>query len=370
MLSTTMTLLGGHDAGNVNGDETVEEMTMSSGNISNNFDRNSDGINELQQDEREAGVGEDELTSPTEAVEEGEKNIVAVHTYYHHQSVNSLPEDSELNNNDVVNDRSSNLTLMGVGMPTRQFASWVHYYLTHMTMDGEAMMTPSTTVTATTPLEAVSKISTAMQINQKKVVEENRDGLHRILHNISTQEIDWDSEWDGDGGDEISREAEATRLKIRQFWKEGKLICENTSLLSSSIGRGDHRRRNNRRRVQESEGDELNSPINADEEEQQQQEEEEEEQRYRKEKFRNALGSYAERLVSIVEDEIIDNHHSTHDDDADIHYNRLTSNRLLGWIVDEYGLDGTRQLMADILLNKSEKEQLEVRCLTPPYITI
>ena len=123
--------------------------------------------------------------------------------------------------------------------------------------------------------------------------------------------------------------------------------------------------------MQESEGDELNSPINADEEEQQQQEEEEEEeQRYRKEKFRNALGSYAERLVSIVEDEIIDNHHSTHDDDADIHYNRLTSNRLLGWIVDEYGLDGTRQLMADILLNKSEKEQLEVRCLTPPYITI
>jgi len=364
-----MTLLGGHDAGNVNGDETVQEMTMSSGNISNNFDRNSDGINELQQDEREAGVGEDELTSPTEAVEEGEKNIVAVHTYYHHQSVNSLPEDSELNNNDVVNDRSSNLTLMGVGMPSRQFASWVHYYLTHMTMDGEAMITPSTTVTATTALDAVSETSAAMLINQKKVVEEKRDALNRILQLVSTQEMDWDSEWEGDGGDEISREAEATWLKIRQFWKEGKLICENTSLLTSSRGRGDYRRRHRLRRTQESEGDELNSPINTEDEVQQQ---EEEEQRYRQEKFRNALGSYAERLVSIVEDEMIDNHHSTHDEDAGIHCNRLTSsNRLLGWIEDEYGIDGTRELMADLLLNKSEKEQLEVRiCLSLPCITL
>ena len=49
-----------------------------------------------------------------------------------------LPSSSS---DDGDDDDDDGPTLMGIDMPRRQFASWVNYYLTHMTSDGEAMTT-------------------------------------------------------------------------------------------------------------------------------------------------------------------------------------------------------------------------------------
>ncbi len=366
MLSTTMTMLVGHVA-DFHGSGKTEETTI------------ADSVSNYE-------AGNDESTSPI-AIEavlgDSKKKTVAVHTYKHHR-VELLPGDAVDGTLDDVHSRSHNLTLMGVGMPPRQFASWVYYYLTHMTIDGEATMTTSTSITTTTStpfaLGSVTVKSTVTTNIQQAVMEVNREGLNEILQYVSTQEFDWDNEWEGDKEEEIVKEEETTWLKIRQFWNEGKLICANTNLVSSSRGGGDRRRRRrNRRRPMHGCGvDELAKStmvdgIDADEVE--------EEQRYREEKFRNALGGYAERLVSIVEDELGDASDAAYDgvdeeydvnklkEDSDMKQQRsivalprwTTSNRLLSWIEIEYGFENTQRLMADSLLIKSEKEQLKVR---------
>jgi len=104
------------------------------------------------------------------------------------------------------------------------------------------------------------------------------------------------------------------------------------------------------------------------------------------------LGSYADRLASIVEDELTDGAHfmggdcggdsqSNNNNDGGSHHPSeerngqtttrggalcaapewTTENGLRGWIEHGYGADETRSLLADRLLRKSEKEQLKVR---------
>ena len=99
------------------------------------------------------------------------------------------------------------------------------------------------------------------------------------------------------------------------------------------------------------------------------------------------LGSYADRLASIVEDELTDGAHLMGDcGDSQSNNNNgglypseehdgqtmqegtlyvapkwTTENGLRGWIKHGYGADTTRLLLADALLRKSEKEQLKVR---------
>ena len=55
---------------------------------------------------------------------------------------NATGEPSSSDDGD--DDDDDGPTLMGIDMPRRQFASWVNYYLTHMTSDGEAMTTGRT----------------------------------------------------------------------------------------------------------------------------------------------------------------------------------------------------------------------------------
>jgi hypothetical protein len=98
--------------------------------------------------------------------------------------------------------------------------------------------------------------------------------------------------------------------------------------------------------------------------------------------------------VSIVEDELGDyNSEAVDDNDEDVETRILadvpnqewqrteqrisgtfpqwtTSNRLFGWIENEYGIDKTQQVMADALLKKSEKEQIEVRYQTAPALVL
>lgn len=245
------------------------------------------------------------------------------------------------------------------------------------------MMTPSTIITTTS---TSGTAASATKINQQNGIQANRECINEILQHVLTLKFDWENDCEGDEGGEITKEEETTWLKIRQFWKEGKLICESTNLLSSPRGDGDRRRRRGTRRHagNGSKGDEVD---NVDENE-------EEEQRYKEDKFRNSLRSYAERLVSIVEDELGDyNSEAVDDNDEDVETRILadvpnqewqrteqrisgtfpqwtTSNRLFGWIENEYGIDKTQQVMADALLKKSEKEQIEVRYQTAPALVL
>lgn len=376
-LSTSMSILGGHAADVSDGDgRGRKEQTTAT----NDFDSSAES--------GKVPVGEnvdEEAAGPTETVEHGEKKIVAVHTYHHqnHGHENALTNDAAADDGDAIDDK--NLTLMGVGMSRQQFAAWVHYYLSHMMIECETS-TKTTTVRNEQPGVGVE--------DRERVLVPNR-----ILQNITTQEFDWDSEWE-DGEGERANEAETARLKIRQFWSEGKLICEHTNLLLSSDLCGNGRNRRRRRKVQEVPGGDDDNPskavdeINIDVK----REEEEEDRRYRQEKFRNTLKSYADRLVSIVEDELTDNNydigtyvndngdrekevmnttatteqrqmHQRIWQDAQHQYSVAlpkwtTPKRLLGWIENEYGVENTRHLMADTLLQKSEREQLEVRSQT------
>ena len=392
MLSTTMTLMGGGGDGAdiVEGDGNNKEMRLTIEDTSTNFANSSTFTMGSHQGGREAEEvdGEEISPSPSAAAadEDGENKTIAVHTYYHNHNqhgVEHLSEDAVFDNNDGINNMSHNLTLMGVGMPSRQFASWVHYYLTHMTKNGEAMMTPSTIITTTS---TSGTAASATKINPQNGIQANRECINEILQHVLTQKFDWENDCEGDEGGEITKEEETTWLKIRQFWKEGKLICESTNLLSSPRGDGDRRRRRGTRRHagNGSKGDEVD---NVDENE-------EEEQRYKEDKFRNSLRSYAERLVSIVEDELGDyNSEAVDDNDEDVETRILadvpnqewqrteqrisgtfpqwtTSNRLFGWIENEYGIDKTQQVMADALLKKSEKEQIEVIYQTAPALVL
>jgi hypothetical protein len=389
MLSTAMTLMGG-DSGDgadidiVEGDGNNKEIPLTMDDTSIN--PVCMGSHHGGREAEEVDGGEISPSPSASADEDGENKPIAVHTYYHNHNqhgVEHISEDAVFDNNDGVNHMSHNLTLMGVGMPSRQFASWVHYYLTHMTKNGEAMMTPSTIITTTS---TSGTAASATKINQQNGIQANRECINEILQHVLTQKFDWENDCEGDEGGEITKEEETTWLKIRQFWKEGKLICESTNLLSSPRGDGDRRRRRGTRRHagNGSKGDEVD---NVDENE-------EEEQRYKEDKFRNSLRSYAERLVSIVEDELGDyNSEAVDDNDEDVETRILadvpnqewqrteqrisgtfpqwtTSNRLFGWIENEYGIDKTQQVMADALLKKSEKEQIEVRYQTAPALVL
>ena len=85
-------------------------------------------------------------------------------------------------------------------MTKLQFATWVHYYLLHMTEDGEVML-PN-------------------HHHGQSELEQHLEMLHQISHEITTQEVDWENEW------------ESHIPAIHHYWKEGRLVCEHTNLLS------------------------------------------------------------------------------------------------------------------------------------------
>ncbi len=224
---------------------------------------------------------------------------------------------------------------MGVGMPQRQFAAWVHYYLTHMTEEGEAL--PSATKSSSEFLDA-------------------------IQHEISSEEVDWENGW------------EDHTPAIHRHWKEGRLICEHTSLLNGPR-RANNADQNRNQSNAEGEGEGAGDAERTKEETKAKKEEEERQFRFRTEQFRDMLNSYADRMASIVEDELSDGHFAPSNDlgngwpfDFGIGMQRppptpewTTRGGLRGWIKEEYGAEKTSQLSAGALLKKSEEEQLKVR---------
>ena len=45
-----------------------------------------------------------------------------------------------------MNNYNETLELIDIGMPWQRFPSWVYYYLTHMTLDGEAKAMTTITI--------------------------------------------------------------------------------------------------------------------------------------------------------------------------------------------------------------------------------
>ena len=236
-----------------------------------------------------------------------------------------------------------NLTLMGVGMGRMQFATWVQYYVSYVSDDGEV-------------LEGQHFGARPRGIDVS---------IEGILCRTATQELDNETDWES--GLEL----------MRNYWKEGRLICEQTSLLS---GRG---RKLSAGQPAKDEDEGLDeAALEA--------KREDDECRMRAEQFSDTLYSYAERLVGIVKDELSDVHFvgSAYNMGQEIHLPNRTDDEgirhkfslmettggknkpvyqwssrkgLLGWIEDNYGFQQTQLLKADTLLMASEKDQLEVR---------
>jgi hypothetical protein len=313
---------------------------------------------------------------------------------------------------DDGDDANDGPKLLGIGMPRRQFATWVHYYLTHMTSDGEARTSKTTSSSFTTTTVATASTTTA---NVDDMTREGRQrALDDILCHVVTQELDWDEDYDDeeeDGGiafgvwwdDERgmsaaspSRPRREQREAILRYWDEGRLICEHTNLLSSG-----RRRRRSRRRINDGVGDNTTDVATDDVEGvgtlSASEEDAEEDRRNKLERFVGMLEAYAHRLASIVEEElsVIDDDGDDEADDchyrssppgqfyslnspssasslngastadtivqADLPKGSMSNSGLRRFIEKEYGSENARLLMARTLLQKSEIEQLKVR---------
>ncbi len=206
-------------------------------------------------------------------------------------------------------------SLMGLGIGERQFATWVQYYLSNSSND---------------------TLSTTKSPSSSAKIED-------IMNNVSTQEVHWENDWEN-------------HVKtLRQYWNDEKLLCEHTNYLTdwSRMGKIKVKRKH---QIMKQKRKESNVKSNGSAAE----DLEEEEKQMKYEHFRKLLMAHANRLVNIVEDELSDASFMPHGDDESSGKTWNTRNGLLGWIEDEYGIENTRALMANRLLVKSEKEQLEV----------
>jgi hypothetical protein len=206
-------------------------------------------------------------------------------------------------------------SLMGLGIGERQFATWVQYYLSNSSND---------------------TLSTIKSASSSATIED-------IMNNISTQEVHWENDWEN-------------HVKtLRQYWNDEKLLCEHTNYLTdwSRMGKIKNKKK---QQIMKQKRKESNVKSNGSAAE----DLEEEEKQMKYEHFRKLLMSHANRLVNIVEDELSDASFMPCSDDEGSNKAWNTQNCLLGWIENEYGAEKTRALMANRLLMKSEKEQLEV----------
>ena len=375
--------------------EGKDDTTVDSSNIDNNANTDE-------------SVPLDDKQEDDDIEEAKEEKSILVHTY--NSNLRARNADDTTTNSATTtttatsilnanNNDNKNLTLMGVGMSKRQFAAWVQYYITHMSQDGEVIPTtaqPSTqsTQSATTAAQSAAQGILSRQPQLQQTIDDheqqtilqqqhlqreaNSQTLDNLLQSnqITTESVEYESKvW----------EEEYIPI-IRQYWKNGKLICEHTNIL------------NGRRRppLDEECSEDGKSREEKLTKEEIQSKKEEETRQYKAEQFRDTLNSYAERLSSIVEDEMsdVDFHPSStseavgsSDQDKRLPFNFgqivdlpkrtthqvtqpqhhqhqtlpqwQTTKGLKGWIEDQYGINNTRQLMANVLLSKSEKEQLQ-----------
>jgi len=345
----------------------------------------------------------DELIPLDDSQDDGDEDIkeakeeksILIHTYNsnllatnaHNATTNTATTATSTSN---ANNDNQNLTLKGVGMSQRQFAAWVQYYITHMSEDAEVIpadqsYTQSATAAAQGILSRQPQLQQTIEDHEQQTLLQqqhlqrtiNSQTLDNLLqtNQITTESVEYESKtW----------EEEYIPI-IREYWRSGKLICEHTNILNG--------RRSRPPLDEESSKDDEKSGEKLTKE-QLQSKKDKETRQYKTEQFRDTLNSYAERLSSIVEDELSDvdfyppsevvgssdqdkrllnfgqivdlpKRTSTHETTQTQHHQHQTlpqwqtTNGLKGWIEEQYGIENTRQLMADVLLTKSEKEQLQ-----------
>ena len=293
--------------------------------------------------------------SDDEKEEEGEKKkrIMAIHTYNNGTTNNTVNRD---NGHDTTTEEEAPTILLGIGMPKQQFASWVHYYLSHMTVDGELKSKGGDNMSAIETMAATKTPPTATSDDARRKEENMRLVIDDILQHVTTRELDWDADDDDNDTEDEGKllHFDEQRKMIREYWKAGKLICESTSLLSST-GR---RRRNRNNDSSSSRGKDDCDELDPQNDEaalrvKKERDEAEDERQYKLERLRETLQSWAERLTSFVKDELseLDNNAATEADSDMI----ISSCGLRRFIENEYGHENTRLLLAQTLLQQTEE---------------
>ena len=239
--------------------------------------------------------------------EDSDDTKISIHIYPSDEKV--LYEVSKSPQN--VTELYDKALFIGLGISQQQFALGVYYHLNN-------------------------KLTNHTNGDNKMGTEIN---LTSIINQIQSQTIDRENGM------------EAYIPTLHKLWAQERLICEHTSFLSpksrSSIRNG----------FSEVGDDTEIKNENGDDNE--------EERIIKRQHFKDALSNYADRMVSIIEDELSDVHHVDNDvwelqptDDVVPRWN--DSKGLLGWIEQEYGFENTTAILASSLLTKSEDEQLEV----------
>ncbi|KAL3811785.1 hypothetical protein ACHAXA_005176 [Cyclostephanos tholiformis] len=341
------TVAEGHESSEITtGAETMTWSTSETSSMANDDDDDDDDESEM------GGRTSGEVA---EDYKDGTRRTISAHVYrrrrillddatgvVHPSAMNDVNASDCLDNDffalisDHVDDESNDgPTLTGIGMPRRQFATWVHYYLTHMTSDGEvgtSSTTSSSTIVASTTTTAAAPTTFA---EADAVMREERAlALDEILRHVATRELDWNEEDDDDdddanaedGGIEVgvggndeggismpsfAKQRREQREAILRYWIGGRLICEHTNLLSNS---------RRRRRSHQSIDDGVCN--NTDE----------------------------IRLQDVATDD---------DEGTDPSKGSMSNSALRKFIEKEYGSEDARLIMARTLLQKSEIEQLK-----------
>ena len=141
-----------------------------------------------------AVVTTEESQSASSSVETNDNNVV------HEVGCNNNDSSDDENTDNVTQSKlvlihtynCTEVSLMGLGIGERQFATWVQYYLSNSSND-----TLSTTKSASSSAK-----------------------IEDIMSNVSTQEVHWENDWEN-------------HVKtLRQYWNDEKLLCEHTNYLT------------------------------------------------------------------------------------------------------------------------------------------
>lgn len=254
----------------------------------------------------------DEESSDNTSDEDDKDTKLSIHIY---------PHDDQIHNDDnstTVLNETNNITLLykqamivGLGVSRSQFAMGVYYHVNHLQNN---------------------------DINHSGNASSIKMQLTSITRRIQTHKVDWESVWP------------LHRPTLLDLWKQERLFCESTGLLSPKKFR-------QKQKVPREGAADCNSEGDI------KREEREDDIVMKGENFSDALSSYSERFVSIVDDERSDVHHivarseETQSNQSESNLPKWNDSRgLLGWVEQEYG----STLMASSLLLKSESEQLKV----------
>lgn len=254
----------------------------------------------------------------TEEVEVNDTKEQDTHLTIHVYTADKLHNGSSINSSTLMNETVTiNTTdillikesiLVGVGMSKSQFTMGVYYHL---------------------------NTNHSNHMNHPNHRDSPQEQLSSITNQIQSYKIDFEHDW------------EVHRSNLFELWKEERLICENTSILSP------------KKRIPK-----ISEPgIAAVGDSAKARAKREEEEKIKGDNFRDALASYAERMATIVQDELTDTHYLTSSKLLRSEHEVPSWNNskgLLGWVEQVYGKDNTQALLASSLLQKSETDQLTV----------